>query len=32
LVGKGSHDSALEFGVAYHSKVKSLTSVTGRIG
>ena len=29
---EGSHDSALEFGVAYHSKVKSLASVTGRIG
>jgi outer membrane immunogenic protein len=29
---QGSHDSALEFGVAYHSKVKSLASVTGRIG
>ncbi len=28
----GSHDSALEFGVAYHSKVKALASVTGRIG
>jgi outer membrane immunogenic protein len=28
----GSHDSALEIGVAYHSKVKSLASVTGRIG
>jgi outer membrane immunogenic protein len=29
---EGSHDSALEFGVAYHSKVKALASVTGRIG
>ena len=29
---EGSHDSALEFGVAYHSKVKSLASVTGRVG
>jgi outer membrane immunogenic protein len=29
---EGSHDSALEFGVAYHSKVKSLATVTGRIG
>jgi outer membrane immunogenic protein len=29
---KGSHDSAREFGVAYHSRVKSLASVTGRIG
>ena len=29
---EGSHDSAREFGVAYHSKVKSLASVTGRIG
>ena len=28
----GSHDSAREFGVAYHSKVKSLASVTGRVG
>jgi outer membrane immunogenic protein len=28
----GSHDSAREFGVAYHSKVKSLATVTGRIG
>jgi outer membrane immunogenic protein len=28
----GHHDSAREFGVAYHSKVKSLASVTGRIG
>ena len=27
-----SHDSAREIGVAYHSKVKSLASVTGRIG
>jgi len=29
---EGSHDSAREFGVAYHSKVESLASVTGRIG
>jgi outer membrane immunogenic protein len=29
---EGSHDSARETGVAYHSKVKSLASVTGRIG
>ena len=29
---EGSHDSAREFGVAYHSKTKSLASVTGRIG
>src|SRR5215204_6354073 len=29
---EGSHDSAREFGVAYHSKVNSLASVTGRIG
>jgi outer membrane immunogenic protein len=29
---EGSHDSALEIGVAYHSKVKSLASVTGRVG
>ena len=29
---EGSHDSAREFGVAYHSKVKSLATVTGRIG
>ena len=28
----GSHDSAREFGVAYHSKAKSLASVTGRVG
>jgi len=28
----GSHDSAREFGVAYHSKIKALSSVTGRIG
>jgi outer membrane immunogenic protein len=28
----GRHDSAREFGVAYHSNVKSLASVTGRIG
>jgi len=29
---QGGHDSAREIGVAYHSKVKSLASVTGRIG
>jgi outer membrane immunogenic protein len=29
---KGSHDSARELGVAYHSKVKSLATATGRIG
>ena len=29
---EGSHDSAREIGVAYHSKVNSLASVTGRIG
>jgi outer membrane immunogenic protein len=29
---EGSHDSALEVGVAYHSKVRSLASATGRIG
>ncbi|MGA7489911.1 MAG: outer membrane beta-barrel protein [Xanthobacteraceae bacterium] len=29
---EGSHDSAREFGVAYHSKVRSLATVTGRIG
>jgi outer membrane immunogenic protein len=29
---EGSHDSTREIGVAYHSKVKSLASVTGRIG
>jgi outer membrane immunogenic protein len=29
---QGCHDSALEFGVAYHSKAKSLASVTGRVG
>ncbi len=29
---EGSHDSAREFGVAYHSKVNSLATVTGRIG
>src|SRR5262249_8113862 len=29
---EGSHDSAREIGVAYHSKVRSLASVTGRIG
>jgi outer membrane immunogenic protein len=28
----GSHDSTRETGVAYHSKVKSLASVTGRVG
>jgi outer membrane immunogenic protein len=30
--GGGSHDSAREFGVAYHSSGESLASVTGRIG
>jgi outer membrane immunogenic protein len=29
---EGSHDSAREIGVAYHSKVKSLATVTGRVG
>jgi outer membrane immunogenic protein len=29
---EGSHDSAREIGVGYHSKVKSLASVTGRVG
>ena len=29
---EGRHDSAREFGVAYHSKVRSLASVTGRLG
>jgi outer membrane immunogenic protein len=29
---EGSHASALEVGVAYHSKAKSLASVTGRVG
>ena len=29
---EGSHDSARESGVAYHSKTKSLASVTGRVG
>ena len=29
---EGRHDSALEFGVAYHSKTRSLASVTGRVG
>src|SRR5262245_26477303 len=29
---EGSHDSTRETGVAYHSKVRSLASVTGRIG
>jgi outer membrane immunogenic protein len=29
---EGSHDSTREIGVAYHSKVKSLATVTGRIG
>ena len=29
---EGSHDSAREIGVAYHSKVRSLASVTGRVG
>jgi outer membrane immunogenic protein len=30
--GEGSHDSAHEFGVAYHSEIKGLASATGRIG
>ena len=29
---EGRHDSARELGVAYHSKIKSLASVTGRVG
>ena len=29
---EGRHDSAREFGVAYHDKGKSLASVTGRVG
>jgi len=29
---ENSHDSALETGVAYHSRVRSLASVTGRVG
>jgi outer membrane immunogenic protein len=29
---EGNHDSAREVGVAYHSKVRSLATVTGRIG
>jgi outer membrane immunogenic protein len=29
---EGSHASAREIGVAYHSKVRSLASVTGRVG
>jgi outer membrane immunogenic protein len=29
---EGSHDSTREIGVAYHSRVKSLASVTGRLG
>jgi outer membrane immunogenic protein len=29
---EGSHDSTREIGVAYHSKVRSLASVTGRVG
>ena len=29
---EGSHDSAREFGVAYHSKVRSLATATGRFG
>jgi outer membrane immunogenic protein len=29
---EGSHDSKLETGVAYHSKARSLGSVTGRVG
>ncbi len=28
----GSHNSAREFGVAYHSKDRSLSSITGRLG
>lgn len=28
----GSHDSTKEFGVAYHSKVNSIATVTGRFG
>jgi outer membrane immunogenic protein len=30
--GAGSHASAHEFGVSYHSYVESLASVTGRVG
>jgi len=30
--GEGSHDSAREFGVAYHSEIDGLASATGRIG
>ena len=29
---EGHHDSAHQFGVAYHSHVKSLATVTGRLG
>lgn len=29
---EGSHDSTREFGVAYHSEVEALASVTGRVG
>jgi outer membrane immunogenic protein len=29
---QGDHDSRLETGVAYHSKARSLASVTGRVG
>jgi outer membrane immunogenic protein len=29
---EGRHDSALEFGVAYHSRAKSVATITGRIG
>ena len=29
---EGSHDSARELGVAYHSRVRSLATATGRIG
>lgn len=29
---EGSHDSTREVGVAYHSKVKSLARITGRLG
>jgi outer membrane immunogenic protein len=28
----GSHPSAREFGVTYHSRIESLASVTGRVG
>jgi len=29
---KGSHPSAREFGVSYHSEVEGLASISGRIG